>query len=44
MKFNQQSAVLKSAVTNKCSLFFGSIGAELPNKEDFFYFGYLAQN
>lgn len=33
MKFNQVSAVLKFAVTDKGSLFFSSIDAELPNRE-----------
>lgn len=37
MKFNQLSAVLKFALTDKGSLFFSSTGAEFHNKENFFF-------
>lgn len=37
MKFNQLSAVLKFALTDKGSLFFSSSDAEFRNKENFFW-------
>lgn len=43
MKFNQLSAVLKFALTDKGSLFFTSSDAEFRNKE-IFYFGHLVQD